>query len=557
MKFTKLHIPLIGILIFFVIARNVNNSVIQSILMICFLIIALIAEILVYKKFILNNYKFLVILRYYELCVTSICFTLVEYIYYMAIIVLAFLLLYTEFLTLFDYSDHYVRTISTMVASTPVLLGVSIHTYLNNKIDEILIIQFGIAITTVFIITYIGSLAQKGICDIEKRLFSQNRLLSNLNDINEALRVHQERVKRANEELGYQKIMLEAAYKKINCVNKEILIQNQIVKYISSSLEIGKLMSLITDSIFNEMDLDICAISLNAYVVDNKKMQYKIRTSFTDKYVKELSDRIEEDCIRPYLINNKSFVDNHVEENKYSFAKSIHIGSILIVPLIHDEIQIGFIFVGNTKYEAFVENTEFYEVIVAQFLIALNNANLYSRMEDMANHDTLTGIYNRGYLAKLLHEYLSEAIINKSSLTLALFDIDKFKNINDTYGHLFGDVIIKTIATMADKMVKENNGIVARYGGEEFVVAFPNKGLKEAFELVKQLHTDIKEKEVSHNGQVVHVYVSVGVTSYPETCKNPSDLLNRADWAMYYSKQNGRDKITIDSNEILEKVMMQ
>lgn len=77
-----------------------------------------------------------------------------------------------------------------------------------------------------------------------------------------------------------KKIMLEAAYKKINCVNKEILIQNQIVKYISSSLEIGKLMSLITDSIFNEMGLDVCAISLNAHVVDNKKMQYKIRTIF-------------------------------------------------------------------------------------------------------------------------------------------------------------------------------------------------------------------------------------------------------------------------------------
>lgn len=178
-------------------------------------------------------------------------------------------------------------------------------------------------------------------------------------------------------------------------------------------------------------------------------------------------------------------------------------------------------------------------------------------MEDMANHDTLTGIYNRGYLAKLLHEYLGEAIINKSSLTIALFDIDKFKNINDTYGHLFGDVIIKTIATLADQMVKANNGIVVRYGGEEFVVAFPNKGLKEAYELIKQLHTNIKEKEISHNEQVIHVYVSAGVTSYPETCKNPSDLLNRADWAMYYSKQNGRDKITIDSNEILEKVMMQ
>ena len=133
LKFTKLHIPLIVILILFVIARAVNNSAIESIFIICFLILALIAEIIAYKKIIINNYKFLIVLRYYELCVTSICFALTEYIYFMAIIVLAFLLLYTEFLSLFDYSDHYVRTISTMFASLPVFLSVSIHTYINNK----------------------------------------------------------------------------------------------------------------------------------------------------------------------------------------------------------------------------------------------------------------------------------------------------------------------------------------------------------------------------------------------------------------------------------------
>lgn len=205
LKFTRLHIPLAVILILFVIARTMNNSAIESILIICFLILALIAEILAYKKFIINNYKFLIVLRYYELCITSICFALTEYIYFMAIIVLAFLLLYTEFLSLFDYSDHYVRTIITMFASIPVFLSVSIHTYINNKIDEVLFIQFGISLTAVFIITYVGSIVQKGICDVEKKLFSQNRLLSNLNETNEALRVHQERVKRANEELGYQK----------------------------------------------------------------------------------------------------------------------------------------------------------------------------------------------------------------------------------------------------------------------------------------------------------------------------------------------------------------
>jgi len=553
-KFSKLHIPFVVILALYIIERNIKNSSLDSMFTLLFILPILIVEVIAYKKSFFNNYKILVVLRYFELCVVSACFLYANYFHYTSI--LAYILLYIEYITFFDYSDYYYRALSILFSLIPIVLSGAFNIFFSYETDMTLFIRLVILSLTVIIITYITNIFRKIISEFEQKLYSQNRLLLNLNEANDALQIHQEKVKHANEELGYQKVMLEAAYKKINNANTEIMIQSQIVKYISSSLDIGKLMTLITDSLFNEMSLCVCAISLNSYVVDNTKMKYKICASFGDEYVKELSTRIEEGCFQLYLDNNKSFVDNHVEKNKYSFVKSIETGSILIVPLVQDEIQIGFIFAQDFKYDAFVDNVAFYEGIIAQFLIALNNANLYSKMENMAIHDALTGIYNRGHLSKLLHQYLNEAIINKTSLTVALFDIDKFKNVNDTYGHLFGDIIIKIIAVLADEKAKANNGIVGRYGGEEFVVVFPNKELKEAYELIEQLHREIKEKDVFHNGQVIHINVSFGISSYPETCKNPKDLLNRADGAMYYSKENGRDRITIDSDEVRKKIMI-
>ena len=89
-----------------------------------------------------------------------------------------------------------------------------------------------------------------------------------------------------------------------------------------------------------------------------------------------------------------------------------------------------------------------------------------------------------------------------------------------------------------------------RYGGEEFVIAFENKSLEDTYEICKEVHEKIKSAPVVYEGQEILVKASAGVASFPSTCSNPSDLLNRADWAMYHSKKNGRDQITIDSDQI-------
>ena len=168
----------------------------------------------------------------------------------------------------------------------------------------------------------------------------------------------------------------------------------------------------------------------------------------------------------------------------------------------------------------------------------------------MAIRDGLTRIFNRRHLSELLNEYLGEAVKRKAPVSLALFDIDKFKMVNDTYGHQCGDAVIRYVATLLNRGAIRNGGIAGRYGGEEFVVAFMNKSLQETYEIVKDIHSAIKSEPVVYEDKEVLVRASVGVASFPETCSNPGELLNRADWAMYHSKKNGRDQITIDSDQI-------
>ena len=179
---------------------------------------------------------------------------------------------------------------------------------------------------------------------------------------------------------------------------------------------------------------------------------------------------------------------------------------------------------------------------------------LYQKMENMAIRDGLTGIYNRRYLTEMLNAKISESNRKKTPVSLALFDIDKFKMVNDTYGHPFGDKVIQYVAQLLEKTANKNGGMAGRYGGEEFVIAFPGKGIKETFLLVERVHAEIKSTPLLYGKEEVQIRVSAGIASYPETCSKADDILNRADWAMYHSKKNGRDQITIDNEMISSKM---
>ena len=394
----------------------------------------------------------------------------------------------------------------------------------------------------------------------EKDIFRQNRALEDLNKVNDKMKEQQEKINRVNEKLGVQKIELQLANKMINRSHDEMSVQNELSSIIISSIEIKDMLDKIVDMIQVRLDLDVVVIVLEQdhelYVPGMEEEQrrgYAISCVLGDKFQKKVIESIEHTDMSEILRMTQTYIQNNVTDSVQLFTKlegEQELPSVVCLPIRNQEERLGTLFVGKNKENAFMDSRAFYENIASQISIGVANAHLYAKMNDMAIRDGLTRIYNRRHLTELLGKYLSEAMAKKVPVSLALFDIDKFKMVNDTYGHQCGDEVIRYVASLLNRGALKHGGIAGRYGGEEFVVAFFEKDLDETYHIVEDIHNQIRSEEVVYEGKHISVRASVGVASYPQTCANPGELLTRADWAMYHSKKNGRDRITIDSEKI-------
>lgn len=397
----------------------------------------------------------------------------------------------------------------------------------------------------------------------EKRILKQNRALEDLNVVNEELHEQQDKINRVNEKLGIQKIELQAANKKINRSHDEMSVQNEISSAIASSIEKEEMLRRVASIMQIRLDMDMVAIIMeedNSLLVPGEESQGRfvaLATVLGETYEKNLLDSVYETDLKEMLLMTQTYIQNTTTDSMKLFARMTEeqeLPSIICLPIMNQEERLGTLVVGKNRINVFMDSRAFYENIASQLSIGIANARLYAKMNDMAIRDGLTRIYNRRHLTELLNEFLADAMARKVPVTLALFDIDKFKMVNDTYGHQCGDEVIRYVAMLLNKGAIANGGIAGRYGGEEFVVAFAGKGIDETYEIVKQIHQQIKSEAVVYEDKTIQVRASVGIASYPATCANPSDLLTRADWAMYHSKKNGRDQITIDSDKISVKM---
>lgn len=394
----------------------------------------------------------------------------------------------------------------------------------------------------------------------EKDIFRQNRALEDLNKVNDKMKEQQEKINRVNEKLGVQKIELQLVNKKINRSHDEMSVQNELSSIIISSIEIKDMLDKIVDMIQVRLDLDVVVIVLEQdhelYVPGMEEEQqrvYAVSCVLGDEFKKKVIESIEHTDMSEILRMTQTYIQNNVTDSVQLFTKlegKQELPSVVCLPIRNQEERLGTLFVGKNKENTFMDSRAFYENIASQISIGVANARLYAKMNDMAIRDGLTRIYNRRHLTELLRKYLAEAMAKKVPVSLALFDIDKFKMVNDTYGHQCGDEVIRYVASLLNRGALKHGGIAGRYGGEEFVVAFFEKDLDETYHIVEDIHNQIRSEEVVYEGKHISVRASVGVASYPQTCANPGELLTRADWAIYHSKKNGRDRITIDSEKI-------
>jgi len=170
---------------------------------------------------------------------------------------------------------------------------------------------------------------------------------------------------------------------------------------------------------------------------------------------------------------------------------------------------------------------------------------MHRNIRDLARNDGLTGLLNhRTFMEKLSEEY-KRIDREPRPFSILLMDIDKFKNVNDTYGHPVGDVAIKAVAKVLKDTVR-NTDFVARYGGEEFTIGMVDTSSKGAEQMAERVRKIMEKTVVTRvGGKDLMITLSIGVSSFPDDTRNTADLVAMADNALYQAKRSGRNRVSL------------
>lgn len=219
-------------------------------------------------------------------------------------------------------------------------------------------------------------------------------------------------------------------------------------------------------------------------------------------------------------------------------------GSFICIPLkLSDQVMGIFITARSRDSQYSAYETRLFEVLSVNLSVAISNATIYKKMEDLATTDGLTGLHNfRFFHERLAHE-MERGVRYKQPLALILLDIDFFKKVNDTHGHPAGDKVLKAVAAILAASVREID-LAARYGGEEFVLLLVNTDAKGAYAIGERIRASIERSIFDiGNEKTLRITSSMGISSFPSDAADQRLLISRADSAMYQAKRDGRNKV--------------
>jgi len=218
---------------------------------------------------------------------------------------------------------------------------------------------------------------------------------------------------------------------------------------------------------------------------------------------------------------------------------------VLLLPISHHGLLLGWVVLAAAQ--PFGERTLRLLPLMIQGLgLALNNALLHDDLQRVAALDPLTGLYNRRFGMKRLDEELARVQRSQTPLSLIIIDLDHFKRLNDTYGHLAGDKVLVRAANVIRDMLRKGD-VVMRYGGEEFIAILPGSDIDDARDVAERIRFAIGQSRVEVGGHSLTVSASMGVAcSANDRLTAAEPLLRLADSRLYAAKSGGRDRVVGD-----------
>lgn len=224
---------------------------------------------------------------------------------------------------------------------------------------------------------------------------------------------------------------------------------------------------------------------------------------------------------------------------------SITVISIALTVILHHVSHTDLGYLGILS--AILAPTLIAPPIIYKFLDIIRQLRLaHELLESLSQEDYLTGVYNRRYLEETAAKEFSLGMRHKFPVSIMILDIDYFKQVNDTYGHLVGDQVLIELTQCVYEMIRQTD-IFGRYGGEEFVLFMPHTALDDAVMLSERIRQAIADRKFQSDTDTpkINISISLGVASATPNTKTVEDLILNADLALYRAKELGRNRVAV------------
>jgi diguanylate cyclase (GGDEF)-like protein len=219
--------------------------------------------------------------------------------------------------------------------------------------------------------------------------------------------------------------------------------------------------------------------------------------------------------------------------------------SLLILPLIAQDEPLGTLTLAANEPNVFTDTIRrTLQVLTNQMATSISNARMVRKLKEMATTDGLTGLLNHRVFQDELERKLKSAERFSHPLSVIITDLDKFKHVNDTYGHPVGDVVLKGFSGVLSGAMRETD-IVSRYGGEEFAIVCEQTDADGALRLANRIREEMEAMVFQSDIGTFQVTCSLGIATFPKHAKDKQAIVEAADQALYLAKEKGRNRVEV------------